>query len=211
MEGVKWKPELLDHYTDEWKTLAKEVEQQLNEVYSNSKNLSKWYKKIRIDSFSKGSVLVDYFVELSDLTRDIDTLEIRRLFHDALMPATLPVSSSTTINPNQNDTDFDYENDIEKETAEPRVKETFLLGKFMLDPVSTDFIGNISISDTFGDTFITICYIFYFITVIPKTIPAMNDHSEDDDLLLPQWAIAVMVIGFASLLFVILFGVTVVC
>lgn len=38
----------------------------------------------------------------------------------------------------------------------------------------------------------------------------MNDHSEDDDLLLPQWAIAVMVIGFASLLFVILFGVTVV-
>lgn len=33
----------------------------------------------------------------------------------------------------------------------------------------------------------------------------------DDDNFLPQWAIAVIVIGLASLLFVIIFGVTVVC
>lgn len=32
----------------------------------------------------------------------------------------------------------------------------------------------------------------------------------ENDVLLPQWAIAVIVIGLASLLFVIIFGVTVV-
>jgi hypothetical protein len=32
----------------------------------------------------------------------------------------------------------------------------------------------------------------------------------EEDVLLPQWAIAVIVIGLASLLFVIIFGVTVV-
>lgn len=48
-----------------------------------------------------------------------------------------------------------------------------------------------------------------FVLVIPKQILPPVD-SEEEDLLLPQWAIAGIVIGMASLLFVILFGVTVV-
>lgn len=152
VDGVNWVPELLDHNTAEWKHLAKEVEAQLNEVYSTAQNLSKWYKKVRIDSFNKGSVLVDYFVELTDLTEDVNTLEIRRLFHDALMPAPLP---TTTAEPS---TDLDEEDDgdsqVQKkrtkenlQSAVPRVKEVFLLGRFKVDPVSTDFTGEMILLD----------------------------------------------------------------
>lgn len=188
VDGVNWVPELLDHNTAEWKQLAKDVEAQLNEVYSKAQNLSKWYKKVRIDSFSKGSVLVDYFVELTDLTRDLNTLEIKKLFHEALTPA--PVPTTTTAEPSTDVDEEDGEDRPSKQTKEsiqsavPRVKEVFLLGKFKVDPVSTDF------------------------TVIPKQIlPTVT--AEEEDLFLPQWAIAVIVIGLASLLFVILFGVTV--
>lgn len=149
MDGVNWVPELLDHNTAEWKQLAKDVEAQLNEVYSKAQNLSKWYKKVRIDSFSKGSVLVDYFVELTDLTRDVNTLEIKKLFHEALTPA--PVPTTTTPEPST-DLDEDGKDGEDRQskqvkenlqTAVPRVKEVFLLGKFKVDPVSTDFTGKL--------------------------------------------------------------------
>ncbi|ETN60595.1 hypothetical protein AND_007758 [Anopheles darlingi] len=199
VDGVKWVPELLDHNTAEWKKLAREVETELNEVYSSAKNLSKWYKKVRIDSFNKGSVLVDYFVELTDLSRDVSTLEIRKLFHEALVPVSEPTTTPTTPSAADNEDDYDGgerdDDGGEKVPAEkaqrenlqapvPRVKEVFQLGKFKVDPVYTDF------------------------TVIPKPIVAAGPAVEDD-LFLPQWAIAGIVIGLASLLFVILFGVTV--
>ncbi|XP_049537014.1 mucin-5AC isoform X2 [Anopheles darlingi] len=199
VDGVNWVPELLDHNTAEWKKLAREVETELNEVYSSAKNLSKWYKKVRIDSFNKGSVLVDYFVELTDLSRDVSTLEIRKLFHEALVPVSEPTTTPTTPSAADNEDDYDGgerdDDGGEKVPAEkvqrenlqapvPRVKEVFQLGKFKVDPVYTDF------------------------TVIPKPIVAAGPAVEDD-LFLPQWAIAGIVIGLASLLFVILFGVTV--
>lgn len=129
VDGVKWRPELLDHNTDEWKNLAKEVKQELNEVFIKSDKLRRWYKTLRIDSFSKGSVLVDYFVELDDISDEVNTLQIKRFFHDALTPTSLPESI-------QNET-----MDERQSSAVPQVKETFMLGKFVLDPVSTDFIG----------------------------------------------------------------------
>ncbi|XP_041787622.1 uncharacterized protein LOC121602927 [Anopheles merus] len=194
VDGVKWVPELLDHNTAEWKKLAREVETELNEVYSKAKNLSKWYKKVRIDSFNKGSVLVDYFVELTDLTRDVNTLEIRKMFHEALVPVP-ETTTPTTTTISADDYDGEREDEETKAEKQPvqrenlqvqaqRVKEVFQLGKFRVDPVYTDF------------------------TVIPKPILAAGPAIEDS-LFLPQWAIAVIVIGLASLLFVILFGVTV--
>lgn len=48
-----------------------------------------------------------------------------------------------------------------------------------------------------------------FISVIPKPILPTIQYAETNSLL-PQWAIAVIVIGMASLLFVIVFGVSVV-
>ena len=97
-------------------------------MYSNANSLKKWYKEVRIDSFSKGSVLVDYFVELANLTSDVNTLEIRRMFHDALQPATIPKNKVE---------------DESESSAMPQIKEAFLLGNFLVDPVSTDFIGGL--------------------------------------------------------------------
>ena len=150
-------PELLDHNTAEWKKLAREVEAELNEVYSKAKNLSKWYKKVRIDSFNKGSVLVDYFVELTDLTRDVNTLEIRKMFHEALVPVP-ETTTPTTTTTSADDYDGEREDEETKAEKEPvqrenlqvpaqRVKEVFQLGKFRVDPVYTDFTGWLLIED----------------------------------------------------------------
>lgn len=127
IDGVKWKPELLDHNTLEWKNLANEVEVQLNEIYSGSGKLKKWYRKIRIDSFSKGSVLVDYFVELQNITRDLSTLEIKQLFHDSLtvMPKpVIPIANAENV-------------------VSEAMNEHYMLGRFIVDPVATDFIGEL--------------------------------------------------------------------
>lgn len=127
IEGVEWSPELLAIHTDEYKNLASELETDLNEVYSNSPSLKKWFKGVRIDSFSKGSVLVDYFIELNELQSEMNTTEIKRLFHESLTPVTT-----------ENETIMD-----EDGLPQPIIKETFKLGNFIVDPVSTDFIGKI--------------------------------------------------------------------
>lgn len=139
---------------------------QLNEVYNQSANLSRWYKKIRIDSFSEGSVLVDYFVELQNVSQQLNTLEIRRMFHEALRvvpaatapppPAVVPLvkdmsvesissSNSSSNSSSSEDTDADVNTEsAEEATPEETISRPsmMLLGKYVLDPVSTDFIGN---------------------------------------------------------------------
>lgn len=102
------------------------METDLNEVYSKSEALSKWFKSVRIDSFSKGSVLVDYFIELKDIPTETNTTEIKRLFHEALVP--VPMERNITI-------------DDEEAYPQPITREAFKLGNFIVDPVSTDFIG----------------------------------------------------------------------
>ncbi|XP_074038860.1 uncharacterized protein isoform X2 [Leptinotarsa decemlineata] len=168
--GVKWAPELLDRNTKEWQVLANEVETQLDYVYSSSPLLNKWYKKIRIDGFSEGSVLVDYLVELNDLGRRIDTQEMKKLFHESLDDAMLSLVGSNREGKSLN----------ESWKSEGKLP----LGNFIVDPEYTDFL------------------------VLPKTSYPTVGFAEND-VLLPQWAIAVIVIGLASLLFVIIFGVTV--
>ncbi|XP_039283089.1 mucin-5AC isoform X2 [Nilaparvata lugens] len=170
--GTKWVPELLDHNTKEWQLLADEVEQQLENVYSSSESLSKWYKRITIDAFSEGSVLVDYFVELSELGRTVNTADMKRMFHDSLHRAT--VASDALLG----------EASTADAAASNATTKQFKLGKFVVDPKFTDFV------------------------VLPKAVVPTVGMAEED-VFLPQWAIAVIVIGLASLLFVIIFGVTV--
>ncbi|XP_015598961.1 uncharacterized protein LOC107269535 [Cephus cinctus] len=157
--NTTWVPELLDRNTHEWQELADHVEREMNIVFSKSDLLRKWYRKIRIDSFSQGSILVDYFVELADLHEKINTQELKRIFHDSL----------TTDNINQAD--------------DERVKTQLKLGSFAIDPKFTDFI------------------------VLPKVNAPL--YTENNDTLIPQWAIAVIVIGVGGLLFIIVFGVSV--
>lgn len=49
---------------------------------------------------------------------------------------------------------------------------------------------------------------YYVFSVIPKAITPQ--YIDKDDRLIPQWAIAVIVIGVGGLLFIIVFGVSVV-
>lgn len=133
----------------------------MNLVFLKSAILRKWYKNIRIDAFSQGSILVDYFVELQDLSQKINTQELKVLFHDSLRAYNAHRWNETKIN-----------------------KGPVRLGNFVIDPKSTDFV------------------------VIPRvTLPQQLDK---DDRLIPQWAIAVIVIGVGGLLFIIIFGVSVV-
>lgn len=61
-----------------------------------------------------GSVLVDYFVELTDVGRRVDTQEMKRLFHSSLSADPDAISSRLQ------------------------------LGSFLVDPKSTDFIGKLT-------------------------------------------------------------------
>ncbi|CAK9833428.1 hypothetical protein ANTRET_LOCUS10107 [Anthophora retusa] len=157
--NASWVPELLDRNTQEWQNLANEIEQEMNFIFSKSAVLAKWYKKIRIDSFSEGSILVDYFIELADLEQKVNTQELKVIFHDSLR----------TYNANR--------------WNETKTKGSIKLGLFTIDPKYTDFV------------------------VIPKaTTP---QYIEKDDRLVPQWAIAVIVIGVGGLVFIVIFGVSV--
>jgi hypothetical protein len=64
-----------------------------------------------------GSVLVDYIVELTDLGRHVDTQEMKKLFHSSLTAAEHDAVVSSRLQ----------------------------LGRFVLDPKYTDFIGKLYI------------------------------------------------------------------
>ncbi|XP_048005098.1 mucin-5AC [Leguminivora glycinivorella] len=195
VSGVTWVPELLDHHTEEWQRLAEEVKQELNSVYSKSNLLSKWYKGIRIDGFSKGSVLVDYFIELNDVEKRVDTLELKKLFHKSLHEAK-PGSVMESVPEESQELDPDVM--LGDQPDEERMKKSnekmtktidksagkLEIGKFVMDPAYTEFI------------------------VLPKREEPTLVVPEEESFL-PQWGIAVIVIAMASLLFVIIFGVTV--
>ncbi|CAF4784552.1 unnamed protein product [Pieris macdunnoughi] len=190
--GVKWVPEFLDQHTIEWKNLAKEVKEELNSVYSKSDLLRKWFKGIRIDGFSQGSVLVDYFIELNHVEEKVDTVQLKRLFHKSLHEAksgSVMETEKTEFDPDSMQGDQPDEDRLRK--SDKQMTKTIdksagklEIGKFVMDPAYTEFI------------------------VLPKrgepTIVAPDEES-----LLPQWGIAVIVIAMASLLFVVIFGVTV--
>lgn len=115
---------------------------QLNEVFSKADRLKKWFKNIRIDSFSQGSVLVDYNVELADVSYDINTQEIKKMFHEALteVPMTVvPLKNNATAS------SMDMEQIIADfpDNAKP-ARSNYLMGDFILDPLATDFVGKTS-------------------------------------------------------------------
>ncbi|KAK7074205.1 hypothetical protein SK128_026668, partial [Halocaridina rubra] len=147
IDGTEWRPELANRDTLEWQELANTVEIELDSLYRQS-SLAPWYERVEIDAFNPGSVLVDYILHLTDLSKTYDTTDLKEI--------------------------------LNQETLE---NEGYFLGNYTLDPRGTDFI-------------------------------VMRDKErirEDDDsgYLIPQWLIAVIVIGLASLLFILIFGITV--
>lgn len=149
VDGVEWSPELLTHHTNEYKKLAKTLEDELNSVYSNAPELRDWFRKVKIDSFSKGSVLVDYFVELAEVPKEINTQEIKALFHSALLPAHMKEQQS--------------EESVGEGSPQPIIKEAFKLGNYVVDPVSTDFIGELK--ENIYTIVISFLLIYFFMIV----------------------------------------------
>ncbi|KAM3966866.1 uncharacterized protein ACR2FA_012397 [Aphomia sociella] len=195
--GVKWLPELLDRHTEEWQRLANDVKDELNSVYSKSDYLKKWYKNIRIDGFSQGSVLVDYFIELNDVDERVDTIDLKKLFHKSLHEAR-PGSVVEEVTEQPKEEEFDTDMMLGDQPEEERMRKSneqmtktidksagkLEIGKFVMDPAYTEFI------------------------VLPKREEPKPVQPEEESFL-PQWGIAVIVIALASLLFVVIFGVTV--
>ena len=76
-------------------------------------------------TFSRGSVLVDYFVFLDNVDRPISTDQVRSLFHASLLQAgDDPEESGTGDN-----------------TLSQLVDEKLRLGRYTIDPRFTDFKG----------------------------------------------------------------------
>lgn len=94
--------------------------------------------------YSPGSVLVDYFVELTDLGRKVDTMELKVLFNEALSVA--PAASARSIGKSE------QLRDGSKNTTK------LALGSFVIDPTYTDFIG-MRVKFTSYCTIISVCII----------------------------------------------------
>lgn len=79
-----------------------------------------------IDVFrSKGSVLVDYIVQLDTQAKQFDTQQLKSMFHDSLGH---PFEKSAALEAEESSNDI----------SRPRALQ---LGKFEIDPDFTDFIG----------------------------------------------------------------------
>ncbi|GAB6032096.1 hypothetical protein CHUAL_010460 [Chamberlinius hualienensis] len=139
-DGAEWTPELEDHRSSQYQELANNVEKQLDSLFRRS-DFGNRYKGIQIEGFSKGSVIVDYTLYLTESEEPLET--------------TILWESITRV--------------LENGTN---------MGSFVVDP------GTISFE------------------VIRKITPPPEVTA--DNLLLPHWAIAVIVIAAASFLFLII-------
>ncbi|KAL5238432.1 hypothetical protein ACI65C_005842 [Semiaphis heraclei] len=179
----KWVPELLDHNTAEWRLLASEIETQLDKVYSKSPALSKWYKTITIDSFSPGSNAISNGKPDKNAGVLVDFFvqlnQLGRTVSTADIRRLFHETLQKEGNLGSSAQPLQYGNGGDYEGLYLK------LGRFTVDPARTDFI------------------------VLPKPTRSVTATTGTDDAWLPQWAVAVMVIGLASLLFVLIFGITV--
>jgi len=125
------------------------VTQELEQMYLRS-SLSNSFERVEVEAFSKGSIVVDYYVVFKELLQTVTTQDLK-------------------------DT-------VEVETRQRN--NDHMLGPLKIDAKKTDFIV-VSIEQA-------------------EQLPV----SQDEEEILPPWAVAVIVIGLASVAFVIVFGVS---
>jgi hypothetical protein len=106
---------------------------------------------------------------------------------EAFSPGSIIVDYYVVFNELQRSIDTqDLKDVVELETRMADNPEEHMLGSLMIDPQKIDFI------------------------VVGVEAPEPSTGREDDHMLLPPWAVAVVVIGLASVAFVIIFGVSMV-
>lgn len=72
---------------------------------------------------------MDYLVELNDLGRHVNTVEVKKLFHESLSEAIISNREAKALN----------------ETL--KAEEKLNLGRFTVDPKYTDFIGKLKVEN----------------------------------------------------------------
>lgn len=161
-------------------------------------------------------MLVDYFVELADVSHDINTQEIKQMFHDALTAVPVSVVPLPGEYGSSDAADFNdnIDDDFNDEIRPQKMKDNYLLGKFVLDPVATDFIGMfadifVHLSSDICSSYGFVCSMFAHLVIRKQRVLPTVENIEQNSII-PQWAMAVIVIGVGSLLFVVIFGVAVV-
>lgn len=86
-------------------------------------------------------------MELANITKDVNTLQIKKFFHSALTPKPLvPENSESENETDSDDESEEYKQDLKDERL---VKETFLMGKYVIDPVATDFTGKLNVYNNY--------------------------------------------------------------
>ncbi|XP_018022061.1 mucin-5AC [Hyalella azteca] len=83
VDGAEWAPELANRDTKEWQTLAKSVTNELNALYQRSR-INRWFVDVEVDAFNPGSVFVDYFLQLNDVTTALDTVDLKHMMNGLL-------------------------------------------------------------------------------------------------------------------------------
>ena len=84
-------------------------------------------------------------MELTDIGQQVDTQEIKQLFHEALQAQLQTLNSSSLSLANEGDNDWDDNGDVIAAAATDRKSALKKLGNFVLDPTYTDFIGMIDL------------------------------------------------------------------
>ena len=131
-------------------------------------SLSNSFERVEVEAFSKGSIVVDYYVVFKELLQTVTTQDLK-------------------------DT-------VEVETRQRN--NDHMLGPLKIDAKKTDFIGKQ-----------LLCYLLIFnccFLVVSIEQAEQLPVSQDEEEILPPWAVAVIVIGLASVAFVIVFGVSMV-
>jgi len=129
--------------------LAKMVTQELEQLYLRS-SLSSSFDRVEVEAFSKGSIIVDYYVVFKELLQTVTTQDLK---------------DTVEIETRQRNNDH-------------------MLGPLKIDAKHSDFI------------------------VVSTEEAKQAPVSQDEEEILPPWAVAVIVIGLASVAFVIVFGVS---
>lgn len=70
--------------------------------------------------------MVDYLVELNDVGKQVDTTDIKRMFHESLEDAFI---RNTNREPKS------------KDLSEEKLDGKYSFGSFIVDPQYTDFVG----------------------------------------------------------------------
>lgn len=75
---------------------------QLDSLYRRSP-LAPWYERVEIDAFNRGSVLVDYFLHLTDIADTLDTTDLKELLNQEMEENDSFVLGNYTLDPKGTD------------------------------------------------------------------------------------------------------------